>query len=253
MNKFIAIAQDKLHIDDLRDHFQNQSKFSTSEIAAFYRTKEPELKKTTINWRIYSLVQEGVLTRIGRGKFTIGAERPYYPELTNKQISIFKKLKSEFPFISICVWGTSIINEFMRHQPGRFYQLIEVEKDGMESLFYFLKDKNMSVYMNPSPELINRYLIDEHEPWIIKSLVSESPTQQIKGVTTVTIEKMLVDIFCDPVIFNAQQGSEMDHIFKESIEKYTINENKMLRYASRRKKKFELDNYIKEISENRQL
>jgi hypothetical protein len=52
----------------------------------------------------------------------------------------------------------------MLHQPGRFYQLIEVEKDGMESLFYSLKDKNLSVYMDPSPELIRRYLIDEKEP-----------------------------------------------------------------------------------------
>lgn len=140
----------------------------------------------------------------------------------------------------------------MLHQPGRFYQLIEVEKDGMESVFYFLKDKNMPVYMDPSPELIRRYIIDEKEPWIIKPLVSESPTQKIEGVTTVTIEKMLVDIFCDPLIFSAQQGSEMDQIFKEAFKKYTISESKMLRYASRRRKKAELDNYLNETSKYRQ-
>ncbi|WP_425342600.1 DUF6577 family protein [Lunatimonas salinarum] len=33
---------------------------------------------------------------------------------------IFKKLASEFPFVSICIWSTSVINEFMLHQPGRF-------------------------------------------------------------------------------------------------------------------------------------
>ncbi len=214
--------------------------------------KEPELKKTTINWRIYNLVQEGELTRIGRGKFTIGTGKTYYPELTNKQKSIFKKLASEFPFISICIWSTSVINEFMLHQPGRFYQLIEVEKVGMESLFYFLKDKNRSVYLDPSPELIRRYLIDEKEPWIVRPLISESPTQEINGITTVTIEKMLVDIFCDPIVFSAQQGSEMDQIFKEAFEKYTISESKMLRYASRRRKKTELDNYLNEISKYRQ-
>lgn len=140
----------------------------------------------------------------------------------------------------------------MLHQPGRFYQLIEVEKDGMESFFYFLKDKNMSVYLDPSPELIRRYLIDEINPWIVKPLVSESPTQVINGITTVTIEKMLVDIFCDPIIFSAQQGSEMDHIFKESLEKYAVNESNMLRYASRRRKKSELDNYLNKVSKYRQ-
>lgn len=197
-------------------------------------------------------MQNGVLTRIGRGKFALGAGRTYCPELTNKQTSLFKKLKAEFPFISICIWSTSVINEFMLHQPGRFYQLIEVEKSVMESLFYFLKDKNISVYIDPSPELISRYLIDEKEPWIVKPLVSEAPTQELEGVSTITIEKMLVDIFCDPIIFSAQQGSEMDQIFKEAFEKYVINESKMLRYASRRRKKPELDNYLNEVSKYRQ-
>ena len=214
--------------------------------------KEPELKKTTINWRIYSLVQEGVLSRIGRGKFIIGAEKIYYPGLISQQKSIFKKLVSEFPFLSICIWSTSVINEFMLHQPGRFYQLIEVEKDGMESISYWLKEKNRPVYLDPSPELIRRYLVDEKEPWIVKPLVSESPTQKIEGITTVTIEKMLVDIFCDPMMFSAQQGAERDRIFKEAFRKYTINESTMLRYASRRRKRSELENYLKQIPKYRQ-
>jgi len=221
-------------------------------LTAFYRSKEPELKKTTINWRLHHLVREGILSRIGRGTFTIGRGRSYCPEVTKKQIATFKKLASAFPFISTCIWGTSIINEFMLHQPGRFYQLIEVEKDGMESLFYYLKDKNMVVYLDPSAELISRYFNDEAQPWIIKPLVSEAPTQLEKGITTVTIEKMLVDIFCDPITFSAQQGSEMDHIFKEAFEKYTISESKMLRYAGRRGKKTELNHYLNVVSKYRQ-
>ncbi len=214
--------------------------------------KEPEINKTTVNWRIYSLVQDGLLTRIGRGKFTLGSAKTYYPELTNKQISLYKKIITEFPFISVCVWSTSVINEFMLHQPGKYYQLIEVEKDGLESLFYFLKDKNLSVYLDPTPELIQRYLINEKEPWIVKPLVSESPTKHVNDVTTVTLEKILVDIFCDPILFSAQQGAEMDRIFKEAIEKYAISESKILRYASRRRKKIELDNYLNKVSKFRQ-
>lgn len=110
----------------------------------------------------------------------------------------------------------------------------------------------MSVYMDPSPELISRYLIDEKEPWIVLPLVSESPTQELNGISTTTLEKMLVDLFCDPILFSAQQGSEMDHIFKEAFEKYAINESKMLRYASRRRKRSELDNYLNETSKYRQ-
>jgi len=218
----------------------------------FYRSLEPEVKKTTVNWRIYKLVQEGILNRVGRGKFSLGKGDVYIPEISNKLSSVYKKMKSGFPFLTVCLWSTSVLNEFMLHQPGRYYQLIEVERDAMESVFYYLKDRNYSVYMEPSAELIRLYMIDEKEPLIVKSLVSEAPIQLVDGIPTVTIEKLLVDIFCDPVIFNAQQGSEMNQIFAAAFEKYTISESKMLRYASRRRKRKELDNYLNEASKYRQ-
>ena len=226
--------------------------FSSTDLMAFYRTLEPEVKKTTVNWRIYNLVQDGVLNRVGRGKFSLGKGDVYIPELSNKLVSVYKKIKSDFPFLTVCLWNTSIINEFMLHQPGRYYQLIEVDKDAMESVFYYLKDRNYAVYMEPSEELIRRYMIDEKEPWIVKSLITEAPVQKVDNIPTITIEKLLVDIFCDPVIFNAQQGSEMNQIYKEAFEKYTISESKMLRYANRRRKRKELDNYLNEVSKYRQ-
>ncbi len=62
----------------------------------------------------------------------------------------------------------------------------------------------------------------------------------------------MVDIFCEELLFDAQQGSEMDRIFKEAFEKYAISESKMLRYASRRRKKQELEIYLNETSKYRQ-
>jgi hypothetical protein len=71
-------------------------------------------------------------------------------------------------------------------------------------------------------------------------------------VQTITIEKMLVDIFSDETTFAAQQGGEMQTIFKNAFEKYTINENKMLRYADRRGKKEAFNNYLNKVSKFRQ-
>lgn len=197
-------------------------------------------------------MQEGVLNRVGRGKFSLGQGHPYLPEISGKLSSVYKKLKADFPFLSVCLWNTSVINEFMRHQPGRFYRLIEVDKEAVESVFYYLKDRNYSVFMEPSEQLIRRYMMDEKEPWIVKSLVSEAPVQHVNGIPTVTIEKLLVDIFCDPVIFDAQQGSELNRIYREAFEKYTINESKMLRYAGRRRKKEELNHLLNQTSKFRQ-
>ncbi|MCB0750660.1 MAG: hypothetical protein KDC52_04235, partial [Ignavibacteriae bacterium] len=142
--------------------------------------------------------------------------------------------------------------EFMLHQPGKFFLIVEVEKDATESIFFFLRQNKYSVFLEPSKELLNRYILDEKETWIVKSLVSEAPTQNISGIQSTTIEKLLVDLFCDTIILDAQQGAERDRIFKDVFEKYTVNENKMLRYADRRRKKIEFNEYLNKISKFRQ-
>jgi len=190
----------------------------------------------------------GVLTRIGRGKFSLGNSKIFIPEINSKLKTINSKLKKEFPFLEICLWNTSSFNEFMVHQPGRFYILIEVEKDAAQSVFFFLKEAKYSVFIDPTKDLIEKYLPDEKETLIVKPLVTEAPTQKIEGLNTTTIEKMLVDIFCDEVIFSTQQGAEKRTIFKEAFTKYTINQSKMLRYADRRRKKEELNQFVKTIS-----
>ena len=192
---------------------------------------------TTINWRVYNLVQSGVLNRIGRGKFALGANKTYTPEISSRMKSIHSKLKKNFPFLKTCIWNTSSLNEFMIHQPGRFYLLVEVEKEATQSVFYFLKENKYSVFIEPSSDILEKYLPDDKVTLIVKSLVSEAPLQTVNGINLPTIEKMLVDVFCDNVIFAAQQGSEMSTIFREALSKYTVNENRMLRYADRRRKK----------------
>ncbi|PKP19535.1 MAG: hypothetical protein CVU05_11150 [Bacteroidetes bacterium HGW-Bacteroidetes-21] len=174
------------------------------------------------------------------------------PEISSKIKSIHSKLKKEFPYSRICIWNTSSFNEFMIHQPGRFYILIEVDKDAAQSIFFYLKEHKFSVFIEPTRDLIEKYLPDEKETIIVKSLVTEAPLQTIGRINSPTIEKMLVDIFCDDIIFAAQQGSEMRTIFKEALNKYTVNESRMMRYADRRRKKKSFREYLNSIPNLRQ-
>ncbi len=246
------IGTKKLHVDQLKDYFKDKEIFETSDIRGFYSDKEPEVKTATLNWRIYNLVQTGVLNRIGRGKFRAGSKRKCLPEISVKIKSISIKLKKEFPYLRICIWNTSFLNEFMIHQPGRFYILIEVEKEAMQSVFYYLKENKFPVFIDPTKDIIDKYISFEQETIIVKSLVSEAPMQDLNGINSATIEKMLVDIYCDDVIFAAQQGSEMRTIFEEAMNKYAVNKDRMLRYANRRRKKDDFRVYLSSLSNYRQ-
>jgi hypothetical protein len=193
---------------------------------------------------VYTLVQEGVLQRIGRGKFRLGESRKYIPEISSLTKSIYKKLKAEFPYVNFCVWNTSVLNEFMQHQPTRFFLLVETDKETTNSVFYFLREIKKTIFIEPTIDILEKYLMNDKDVIIIKPLISEAPTQNVNGVETATIEKILVDVFCDDVIFSAQQGAEKRTVFKEAFTKYTINQSKMLRYAARRRKKEELNQFV---------
>lgn len=218
----------------------------------FYHQAEKEVKLSTVNWRIYSMIQMGVLQRIGRGKFTLGEERNYLPEISPKMKSIYSKVKREYPYIDVCIWNTSSFNEFMIHQPFKFYYLLELDKEATSSIFYFLKELNFSVFLEPTMDILEKYMPENKEIIIIKSLITEAPLISVKGIKTASIEKMLVDIFCDEILFSAQQGSEMRTIFETAFTKYTINQSKMLRYANRRRKKESFNEFINTISNLRQ-
>jgi hypothetical protein len=232
----------------MKRHFKSKGVFETQDIVAFYEQTEKDIKPTTVNWRIYTLVQSGVLQRIGKGKFTLGEGKTYVPEISTSTKNIFKKLKAEFPYANLCLWTTSVLNEFMLHQPNRFFVLVETDKETTNSVFYFLREIKKSVFVEPTSNILEKYIVNEKEIFIVKPLVSEAPTQTVNDVETTTIEKMLVDIFSDDVIFSAQQGAEMRTIFINAFDKYTINQSKMLRYADRRGKKEELNKFAKTIS-----
>lgn len=245
--KIPTFADYNLHIDELRDHFSTMDHFQTSDLMEFYRNFEESPKKSTINWRVYSLVNKGILKRIGRGVFKLGESKSFNSVISQELKTLYKQVQNEFPYIEFCVWNTSLLNKFMLHQPFNFVTLVETEREVTESVFHFLKEQTTSVFLNPDRETIQNYVSDRNDAIIIKPLISESPLQEDDEVITPTLEKILVDLFCDTDLFGTYQGVERSRIFEEAFSRYTINEKMMLRYADRRKRKGELSEYLDDL------
>ncbi|OYT17559.1 MAG: hypothetical protein B7C24_01840 [Bacteroidetes bacterium 4572_77] len=168
----------------------------------------------------------------------------FMPEISSKEKSLNKKINREFPYLEFCIWNSSVLNEFTLHQANQFYLLIEVEKDATQAIFLYLKENKYSVFLAPTKDVFEKYITENNNLVIVKTLTTEAPTQNVDGINTSSIEKILVDIFCDEIIFSAYQGNEMRTIYKEAFSKYSINKSKLLRYASRRGKKEEIERYI---------
>lgn len=230
-----------IHTTDLQPIFVKNHELERNNIEEYLKTIGNFNTEYTLN----NLVKKGLLERTGRGKYILGLKRQLYtPTLENKIRGIYGLIQEEKPLLECCVWRTSIINEFTLHQAGRFAQMVEIERDGLEPVFDLLRDHYPNVYLNPSDELLDRYIVYQNDAIIIIPLTSEAPTQNIDGIKTTTIEKLLVDLIADIKLYEAFQGAELGFIIKEAFRKYPINKDKMFRYARRRRKGEKVESMI---------
>jgi hypothetical protein len=68
----------------------------------------------------------------------------------------------------------------------------------------------------------------------------------IKKIVLPTLEKILVDLFCDPKLYFAFQGQQLVKIFEGALAKYVINYSRLLNYAKRRHREDALKEFLLE-------
>jgi DNA-binding Lrp family transcriptional regulator len=238
---------DSIQISRFKTYFHDQNEMELKDIYNFYNEVEIGISKELVRKRVEKLIQKGVLKKTAQASYELGVQLIYQPTIEPQTLRIFKQLKTQFPLLHFCLWNTKQLNEFMLHQPGRFYTIIEIEKEAIDFVFNFLKGKYEQVYDSRDKQVLEKYASFAYNSILIKPLISESPQITVKAMPTAKLEKMLVDIYCDKDIFNAHQDSELEFIYRTAFEKYSINRSTMTRYAKRRGKK-DLLNYINNLS-----
>jgi hypothetical protein len=210
--------------------------YTTDDIHRFYANSLPNVKRATVNWRIHRLVQQGILQRIGRGVFTLGKERSFLPVLDKRLKWIAALINKQFPLIKFCCWRMSALKELFQHMTAADLLIVEVEREAVDAVFYFLKESQKNIFKEPSRETVEDIMTGAGTAVIIKPMISESPLMPVERIWFPTLEKMLVDLCMDKELFYFIQGSELNDIIERAVAKYTINFNKLFRYAKRRGK-----------------
>jgi hypothetical protein len=233
----------------LIEEFKERESFSREELFEFFRFFEPNLKEGTFGWRIYDLKNKNIIKSIKRGLYTISYKPKYKPVLSSELIKLTKKVQERFQDVKYCIWETDWLNEFSQHQTSKRILIIEIEKDFVESLYYYLKDTfKHDLYLNPDNKAIEFYISESDFPVIIKKLITRSPiekrTENKLKVSTPLLEKILVDLFAGKKLFYFYQGSELIHIYENAINNYTINFTKLFSYARRREREQEIKSFI---------
>ena len=135
----------------------------------------------------------------------------------------------------------------MLHIPSTNKTIIEVEKGTEDSVFYFLSDIRKNVFLNPSRDILDKYAQEDKNQIIIKNLVTDAPLQKNNNVKTPKLEKIIVDLILDVETFSEYQGRDLESIIENAYQSYSIQEDRLLRYASRRRKRDFVEQFIKSI------
>lgn len=198
----------------LLDTFKERSLFDRNELYKFYVEFEPDLNERTFNWRIHNLIKKDIIKRVGHGLYTISEKPEYVASPSHDALKIARKLTRKFEKIDYCISESQWINEFSKHQSFNKIVLVEIEREFVQSLYYYLRDNlYKNVYLEPNDKEIQFYISGRNNTIVIQNLISRSPKRKLKLRKTVinvaSLEKLMVDLFSKNHLFHFYNGSEI--------------------------------------------
>ena len=205
-------------IDDLWNWISTKAKYS----------------RNTVTCLLYRLVETGNIIRVEKGRYAKAANKTVFKiEPTNEEIALVKKIKDKYPFAPLCIYNGAAPSPLQHHLSANNITYIETDRSAVESIFNYLREDDDKVWLAPDSDFVYKYIDLAKGGLIVKPLVTESPVQTVNGVTTPTLEKLLVDITKDPD-FTYLQGTEAKRMFENADSMYVINKSRLNRYARRR-------------------
>lgn len=216
--------------------------FTRKELIAHLKNQTKVDSLRSLSERLDRLLKSQQLIRLERGIYGLPAtsKKSFMAFVSDEIKQLNLQLKTQFPFVNFCVWSSKTIAPYMHHVPSLNYTYIDVERDVTESVFDFLNNNSsVRVFLCPDQDDFSRY-INGTESIIVRTLISEAPLQVLEGFNTPSIEKILVDVAGD-VEFDFLQGAEITYFYSNVIERHNINKSKLMRYATRRGRRQEVD------------
>jgi hypothetical protein len=234
-----------IDIENITRHFSDKPSFEAKELYKYFLKQEPKLKESTFHWRLYSLKQSAILMQVKRGYYTLQKGKTLFEPLIDKKIIKLSMIFSKsYPELNYCCWSSAWLHDYMVHQPNNHFYIFETEKDILESSFHLFRDNKINVFINPGYNQMINYVSQNEGNVILKPLISRSHLKEIGKTKIPSIEKILVDIFCDDQTYYYYQGSELVNIFEWIISKHQVNFTTLQYYAGRRKRREQIKDFL---------
>jgi len=168
---------------------------------------------TTVYARIRELVSNGVITPVGKGRYTAIHKPSFIHEITPEMENVNWFLIDKCEGVDFC----------LKQVAGNI--ILATPKYDIKTVMSVLKSDGRKVALKKDADLfpneLNGYIL-------LEPMVSEAPLSDVGGVYVSSLEKDIVDRICN------KKETLSPFEFQKIAEVYPLNHNRLLRYASRR-------------------
>ncbi|PTQ84181.1 hypothetical protein C8U37_11099 [Trichococcus patagoniensis] len=225
-----------LKLSELVSFLKQNQLVSTQQLLEFYRTFEPDIKATTLRWRIYHLKQANVIYTPKRGMYALQGKKAFQPEQTEKMQNLAQTIQAKYPYVNFSIYPTEWLADLTEHVYQSRNIILEVDADALNSVFHFVKEQYPNVYISPDKGIYDLYISPREENIIVNRLYVDAPLNRVEGNYHLPkLEKLLVDLIInDPLILPVSE-SDVKTVITNAREKYNVNHSTLLRYARKRR------------------
>lgn len=217
------------------------------EFMPWFESAYPNGSVRSMDTELRQMVAAGMLERIGYGQFRLcpNVKPQYNPIVSTEMKTLFSSIKERYPYAAFCIWQARAVSSFMQHVPSIDVLILETDRSAAEAVYDDVRElvEGRTVLLRPTEKECRLYALGTPS-LLVRDLISEAPIIRVDGVTTASLEKILVDITIAPE-FEFARGSELYTIFENADQVYHIGKKTLLRYAARRGRKEEIEKLIK--------
>jgi hypothetical protein len=232
---------------NILDYASNTPQFSVDDLPSAVVSG---IERNTLSWHLSDLCRKGKLRRVGRGVYSAQLANMFLVKASAKVRALYRAVSAQFPFADFCMYSGSVIAPLLHDMVPNNTLYIETNREVVESVFNMLLPRYKGrLFVSPTKEIATTYIDFGKENIIVKPLVTEAPLTHDGKVPVPMLEKLLVDTRVDADFFFLH-GYENLEMLRTAISHYSVNRNRLLRYADRRNAKESIMNDLETIKNN---
>ena len=204
--------------------------FSLKGLQAYLLKHRVVTPSPTLLSYLHQLTREGLIHSAGRGWYSTVA-KPF--ELDTEVVTpLVAMLGNKFPLLDFSVWSTAQIAMYGHHLTEKFLYFIRAERDGMTSVYDYLRESGWNTYLNPTQADAKKFFRLEKNTAVVRPSVTQAPVKD----HFVQVEGILVDLFVETADLGFMDRQEFIAIARSISASGRLDLGTLSRYAVNRRR-----------------